>query len=144
MEAFDLLHEKWKETIKSRELQSLLDEKLSVLLQDPSEKGVASCVALLRSFGEEAFSHVLCSNGDQVELRSDLGIVHRLLWGKKLLERVCKERSPWYDLYESDAFSGMEFRVCGESDWSSLSDRLKEKVVKESSRKQEHTVFRFS
>ena len=131
MEGFDVLREKWERTI-DKTLQSLLDEKLSVLLKDPSEKGVASCLALLRSFGEEAFSHVLCARGDQLELRLDLGIAHRLLWEKKLLERVCKERSPWYDLYESDAFCGMDFRVCGESDWSSLSDRLKGKVVKES------------
>ena len=129
MKAFEVLCSKWQKTISDRSLPSLLDDKLSLLLTDPSEKGVSSCFTLLRPFGEEAFSHVLCANGEQLELRSDLGIVHRLLWEKKLLELVCKERSPWYDLYESDAFRSMEFRVCGEIKWGKRSDRLKDSVV---------------
>ena len=132
MKGFDLLRKKWKDTIESCNLQSLLDEKLPVLQKDPSEEGVASCIELLHSFGEESFSHILCVRGDQLELNSDLGIVHRHLWEKMLLECVCTEQSPWYDLYESEVFSDMEFRVCGESEWGSLSNRLKEKVVKKS------------
>ena len=38
MEAFDVLREKWEAKIENGNLQSLLDEKLSVLLQDPSER----------------------------------------------------------------------------------------------------------
>ena len=132
MEAFDVLHSKWKEKLSDVNLQSLLDEKLSVLLKDPSERGVLSVFSLLRSFGVESFCHVLCVKDRQIGLCVDLGIIHPLLWEKKLLKYVSQDKSPWYELYESDAFSSMEFRVCGESDWSSLSDRLKSKIVKES------------
>ena len=124
MRVFYAKCERWRRTVNRENLRPLLNEKLAMLLQDPSEKGVSSCIALLRSFGEDALSHVLCVNGDQLELRSDLGIKHPNLWGKKLLELFCKERSPWYELYKSDAFRGMLLRVGGEIEWGSLSPHL--------------------
>jgi len=69
----------------------LLEDKLSVLLHDPNEEGVASALSLLTSFGEESLCEVLCFENDQICLREDLGITHRLwgenaLWGADLIE----------------------------------------------------------
>ena len=75
----------------SEDLSSLLEDKLSVLLKDPNDSGVASALSLLTSFGEESLCEVLCFEGGQVCLRADLGIVHRLVLEKGILELVSKE-----------------------------------------------------
>ena len=134
MSDFVILEEKWKLLVSSQALRPLLEDKLSVLLHDPNEDGVASALSLLTSFGEESLCEVLCFENDQVCLREDLGITHRLLWEKGILELVSKEGSIWSGLYESDHFSQLEFRVLGSCEWSTLSQRHQDIVLKESFR----------
>lgn len=134
MNDFVLLEEKWKSLVSSQNLESLLEEKLSVLLRNPNEGGVASALSLLISFGEEALCEVLCFDDEQINLCEDLGITHRLLWEKGILELVSKEGSIWSTLYESDHFSMLEFRVLGSCEWSTLSQKHQALVLKESLR----------
>ena len=126
MSTFQELESKWKES----GLSEMLLAKFKTLLKDESEKGVKSCVELLRSFGDEGLCVVLEQEGTgQIVLREDLGIVHRLLWMTEIVSVVTDEGSIWKPLYESDAFGNMEVQVLGNVEWSNLSMRLQKKVV---------------
>ena len=125
----------WYESRKG--LDGLLDEKLYPLLKSSDKALVRQSIELLVGFGEDAFCEVLEEKGDELVLRQDLGIKHRLLWEQNIISFVFNPTSIWHELYLSGVFWGMLFRLLGKSTWDELDERFQGYVVEESLQKVE-------
>ena len=96
----------WNGLKKNTGITNLIHNKLKILLLDTSEEGVGSCFILLSSFGDEAICEILEEREKQIQLREDLGIIHRYLWKLKIISFV-ENNNTWKHLWEHGYFDSL-------------------------------------
>ncbi len=119
------------------------EEKLVPLFESENKESVSQCMELLLSFGESALCAVMEEKEGEWCLRSEIDFVYRFLWEREIVGHVSEEESLWHSCYQREKFDGMEFRVLGDMDGSSLSNSQKELVKRESLRTNEIPVGSF-
>jgi hypothetical protein len=128
---YSQLEQEWK-TICSNDpsLASLLEEKLSPLLNHDDEEYVVQGMDLLLQCGSCSLVFILEEKEGSFEISDkysgNVRAVERCVIGE-----VSKEDSKWFGLFDSGCFDGMWHRIFENTEWSSLSASLQQRLLKE-------------
>ena len=131
MKTFAQLAEEWKSICENDpSLVSMLDEKLSLLLNHTDEEYAVQGIDLLLQCGSSALVFILEQRDDSFEISEkysrSVRVVERCVIGE-----VSKENSDWFGLFESGCFDGMVPRTMENTEWSELSGDLQHRLFKE-------------
>ena len=128
---YSQLEQEWK-TICSNDpsLESLLEEKISPLLNHTEEEYVVQGMDLLLQCGSSSLVFILEENEGSFEISEKYSGNVRAVERCVILE-VGKEDSKWFGLFENGSFDGMYLRTMENTDWNELSDTLQQRLLKE-------------
>ena len=131
MKTFSQLEQEWK-TICSNDpsLESLLEEKISPLLNHTEEEYVVQGMDLLLQCGSCSLVFILEEKEGSFEISEKYSGNVRAVERCVILE-VSKEDSEWFGLFENGSFDGMYLRTMENTDWNELSDTLQQRLLKE-------------
>lgn len=125
MKGFVEIREAWNQIKKDMNIDSILQEKFVLLVQDKSKEGVSSCTNMLLSFGDEAICEVLQEKEGQILLRDDLNFEHPYLWFEEIMMH-CEESPIWNALVEKGAFGTMSNLLFRHLKKEDLSERVEQ------------------
>jgi len=131
MSTFEELTGKWELLCDSDpEVSSVLEEKLSPLLNHKEEEFVKQGMELLTQFGGCSLVFILEDKEGSFEItKKYLGNVRAV--EQCVIEEVTKEESDWFALFDTGSFDGMFLRSMEHTEWSSLSENLQQRLLQE-------------
>jgi sulfatase modifying factor 1 len=128
---YSQLKEEWKSICENDpSLVSMLEEKLSPLLNHKEEEFVKQGMDLLEQLGSCCLVFILEEKKGSFEISEKYSGNVRAVERCVILE-VSKEDSDWFELFDTGSFDAMYPRAMENTEWSSLSENLQQRLLKE-------------
>ena len=128
---YSQLEQEWKSICENDpSLVSMLEEKLSPLLNHEDEEFVKQGMDLLEQLGSCSLVFILEEKKGSFEISEKYSGNVRAV-ERCVIEEVSKEESTWFGLFESGSFDGIYLRAMENTEWNSLSENLQQRLLKE-------------